>query len=58
LSLALAAVPGLLLFIGALCLPDTPNSLIERGKLARGEAVLQRVRGVEGKRSTHTRKVC
>ena len=37
-----------MLFIGALCLPDTPNSLIEREKLARGEAVLQRVRGVEG----------
>jgi hypothetical protein len=32
LSLALAGVPGLMLFIGALVLPDTPNSLIERGK--------------------------
>jgi hypothetical protein len=48
LSLALAAVPGFILFIGALCLPDTPNSLIERGKLERGEKVLQRVRGVKG----------
>jgi hypothetical protein len=48
LSLALAAIPGFILFIGALCLPDTPNSLIERGKLERGEKVLQRVRGVKG----------
>ncbi len=31
-------------------LPDTPNSLIERGKLERGEAVLRRVRGVKGAR--------
>lgn len=47
LSLALAGVPGFLLFIGALCLPDTPNSLIERGKLEQGEKVLQRVRGTK-----------
>jgi sugar porter (SP) family MFS transporter len=45
LSLALAGIPGLMLFVGALCLPDTPNSLIERGKLAEGERVLQRIRG-------------
>lgn len=48
LSLALAGIPGLMLFIGALCLPDTPNSLIERGKLAEGEKVLQRIRGTSG----------
>eukprot|EP00878_Enallax_costatus_P014909 GHUV01015609.1.p1 GENE.GHUV01015609.1~~GHUV01015609.1.p1 ORF type:complete len:409 (+),score=53.56 GHUV01015609.1:908-2134(+) len=47
LSLALAGIPGLLLFVGALCLPDTPNSLIERGKLERGEKVLQRIRGTD-----------
>jgi NhaP-type Na+/H+ or K+/H+ antiporter len=32
LSLALAGVPGVMLFLGALMLPDTPNSLIERGE--------------------------
>lgn len=48
LSLALAGVPGCLLFFGALMLPDTPNSLIERGKLERGEAVLVRIRGTHG----------
>lgn len=47
LSLALAGVPGLMLFLGALVLPDTPNSLIERGKLEQGEKVLQRIRGVD-----------
>jgi hypothetical protein len=34
LSLALAGVPGLMLFLGALVLPDTPNSLIERGEIS------------------------
>lgn len=47
LSLALAGVPGVMLFVGALLLPDTPNSLIERGKLERGEHVLQRIRGTK-----------
>lgn len=49
LSLALGGVPGFLLFIGALVLPDTPNSLIERGKLELGEKVLQRIRGTKGR---------
>lgn len=31
LSLGLAAVPAIVLLIGSLCLPETPNSLIERG---------------------------
>ncbi len=30
-SLALAALPALVLTIGSLILPETPNSLIERG---------------------------
>eukprot|EP00879_Flechtneria_rotunda_P017824 GHRR01018683.1.p1 GENE.GHRR01018683.1~~GHRR01018683.1.p1 ORF type:complete len:512 (-),score=124.08 GHRR01018683.1:93-1628(-) len=47
LSLALAGVPGCLLFFGALLLPDTPNSLIERGHLEKGEQVLQRIRGTK-----------
>eukprot|EP00882_Tetradesmus_deserticola_P030269 GHRQ01033969.1.p1 GENE.GHRQ01033969.1~~GHRQ01033969.1.p1 ORF type:complete len:125 (-),score=46.77 GHRQ01033969.1:870-1244(-) len=36
-----------MLFLGALVLPDTPNSLIERGKLEQGEKVLKRIRGVD-----------
>lgn len=33
ISLGLAAVPGIILLIGGLFLPETPNSLIERGYL-------------------------
>ncbi|KAL6188760.1 hypothetical protein ACLB2K_040151 [Fragaria x ananassa] len=47
LSLGLAAVPSVLLTIGALVVVDTPNSLIERGKLEQGKAVLKRIRGVQ-----------
>lgn len=46
LSLALGAIPACLLFFGSLALPDTPTSLIARGKPEEGLAVLQRVRGV------------
>lgn len=49
LSLGLGGIPGIMLFVGALLLPDTPNSLIERGKLERGEKVLQRIRGTKGR---------
>jgi hypothetical protein len=32
---------------GGLTLPETPNSLIERGHLEQGRDVLQRIRGTE-----------
>ena len=44
LSLAGAAAPALLLFLGSLALPDTPNSLLERGREAEAHRVLARVR--------------
>ncbi|XP_061992682.1 sugar transport protein MST4-like [Rosa rugosa] len=47
LSLGLAGVPSVLLTIGAIVVVDTPNSLIERGKLEQGKSVLKRIRGVE-----------
>ncbi|KAL8524678.1 hypothetical protein ACS0TY_014325 [Phlomoides rotata] len=47
LSLGLAGVPAVLLTIGALLVVDTPNSLIERGHLEQGKAVLKRIRGTE-----------
>nr|XP_010942230.1 sugar transport protein MST6-like [Elaeis guineensis] len=44
-SLALAAVPGAIIAIGALTLPDTPNSLIERGHDEEAKAMLRKIRG-------------
>ena len=34
ISLALAGVPAIVLTLGGIFLPETPNSLIERGKVA------------------------
>jgi len=47
LSLGLAGIPALLLTLGALLVVDTPNSLIERGRLEEGKAVLRKIRGTE-----------
>uniref|UniRef100_A0A7N0T1B3 Major facilitator superfamily (MFS) profile domain-containing protein n=1 Tax=Kalanchoe fedtschenkoi TaxID=63787 RepID=A0A7N0T1B3_KALFE len=47
LSLGLAAVPALVMTIGGLLLPETPNSLIERGHTEQGRRVLVKIRGTE-----------
>ncbi|CAL0311343.1 unnamed protein product [Lupinus luteus] len=47
LSLGLAGIPALLLTVGALLVVDTPNSLIERGHLEEGKAVLRKIRGTD-----------
>ncbi|XP_015695169.2 sugar transport protein MST3 [Oryza brachyantha] len=44
-SLALAAVPAGIITLGALFLPDTPNSLIDRGHPEAAERMLKRIRG-------------
>ena len=46
LSLGGAMVPALIIMAGALVLPDTPNSMIERGMHDKARKKLQRVRGV------------
>lgn len=46
-SLALAAVPAIIMTVGSLFLPDTPNSLIERGHREKAKAMLQKIRGTE-----------
>ncbi|KAF0903266.1 hypothetical protein E2562_026553 [Oryza meyeriana var. granulata] len=47
-SLALAAVPAALLTLGAIFLPETPNSLIQQGKDPRDvEPLLRKIRGTE-----------
>lgn len=45
LSLGLATVPATLMFVGGVFLPETPNSLVEQGKLEEGRRVLEKVRG-------------
>lgn len=45
LSLGLAAVPAVVLGVGALFLPDSPNSLVFRGKVEQARKVLEGYRG-------------
>uniref|UniRef100_A0A0D9XC70 Major facilitator superfamily (MFS) profile domain-containing protein n=1 Tax=Leersia perrieri TaxID=77586 RepID=A0A0D9XC70_9ORYZ len=45
LSLALAAVPAVIMTAGAIFLPETPNSLLERGRHGEARRMLQRIRG-------------
>lgn len=46
-SLALAAVPAVIMTVGAIFLPDTPNSMIQRGKRDEAKAMLQKIRGTD-----------
>lgn len=46
ISLAIAGIPALVLCLGSLAICETPSSLIERGKLEEGRAVLEKIRGV------------
>ncbi|XP_042510593.1 sugar carrier protein A [Macadamia integrifolia] len=45
LSLGLAALPALLMTVGGILLPETPNSLIEQGFRDKGRKVLEEIRG-------------
>ena len=47
LSLGLAAVPALLMTVGGILLPETPNSLIEQGKKEKGREILEKLRGTK-----------
>uniref|UniRef100_A0A0D6R1E8 Major facilitator superfamily (MFS) profile domain-containing protein n=1 Tax=Araucaria cunninghamii TaxID=56994 RepID=A0A0D6R1E8_ARACU len=47
LSLGLAAAPAIFMTVGGIFLPETPNSLIEQGRLEKGRAVLERIRGTK-----------
>lgn len=46
-ALALSTLPSVVVLLGGLFLPDTPNSLVARGREEEGRAVLQRIRGTD-----------
>ncbi|XP_073225368.1 sugar transport protein 5-like [Cicer arietinum] len=45
ISLGLAVVPAALITIGAFIISDTPNSLVERGKIDQARKALHKIRG-------------
>lgn len=45
ISLAVAGGPAIALFIGSLLLPESPNSLVERGRPEQARRILERLRG-------------
>ncbi|GMJ08322.1 SUGAR TRANSPORT PROTEIN 8 [Hibiscus trionum] len=47
ISLAIAALPALMLCLGSILICETPTSLIERNKVEKGIKVLRKIRGVE-----------
>ncbi|KAK6137556.1 hypothetical protein DH2020_028698 [Rehmannia glutinosa] len=47
ISLGCAAIPAVIFIFGSLCLPDTPNSLIERGKQDEALKRLREIRGID-----------
>ncbi|XP_052199442.1 sugar carrier protein A-like [Diospyros lotus] len=47
LSLGLAGAPALLMTVGGIFLPETPNSLIERGYTEKGREILEKIRGTK-----------
>ncbi|KAG8385268.1 hypothetical protein BUALT_Bualt03G0024300 [Buddleja alternifolia] len=46
-SLGCAAIPAVMFIIGVICLPETTNSLIERGKQDEALTNLRKIRGVD-----------
>ncbi|KAM0048759.1 putative sugar transport protein STP/MST-like, plant [Helianthus debilis subsp. tardiflorus] len=47
LSLGGAVVPALIITVGSLVLPETPNSMIERGNIEEARLKLRRIRGID-----------
>ncbi|KAK1422647.1 hypothetical protein QVD17_17933 [Tagetes erecta] len=47
LSLGGAAVPALAVTVASIILPETPNSMVERGKIEEAREELRRIRGVD-----------
>ncbi|KAG0568535.1 hypothetical protein KC19_6G026600 [Ceratodon purpureus] len=47
ISLGLASVPAIIVILGGIFCPETPNSLIERNLKEEGKSILRKIRGVE-----------
>ncbi|THU74220.1 hypothetical protein C4D60_Mb04t31080 [Musa balbisiana] len=47
ISLSLAAVPAMIITVGSVFLPDSPNSLVARGQTEKARTTLQRIRGIQ-----------
>jgi len=47
LSLGLGAVPAVVFIIGSICLPDSPNSLVTRGRHEEARKELVKIRGTD-----------
>ncbi|RWW16096.1 hypothetical protein GW17_00020035 [Ensete ventricosum] len=47
ISLSLAAVPAMIITVGCVFLPDSPNSLVVRGHTEKARTMLQRIRGIQ-----------
>ncbi|KFK39191.1 hypothetical protein AALP_AA3G211700 [Arabis alpina] len=45
LSLGLAGVPAVMMLVGSIFLPETPNSILERGNKEKAREMLQKIRG-------------
>lgn len=45
LSLGLAGVPAVMMLVGSIFLPETPNSILERGNKEEAKKMLQKIRG-------------
>lgn len=46
-SLGLAAVPAIMMTVGSVFLPDTPNSILERGYADKAKQMLRKIRGTD-----------
>ncbi|CAI0444113.1 unnamed protein product [Linum tenue] len=46
-SLGLAAVPAIMIAVGSIFLPDTPNSILARGNPEKARVMLTKIRGTE-----------
>lgn len=47
ISLSLVAIPAIIIALGSLFLPDTPNSLLERGHKEKAKVILTKIRGTD-----------